>query len=487
MFGVPVVEGTPGSKLGASLAACRLSGFVAGAPGTGTAWSSTLGTPPFQGNYLGRTVACEGTTSTRPLAGGAQGVREDISGMWNGVFTSGSVLSLSRGHDLSLPILVGRGGFVELYDRTSGTLTTTLDGGGAPSFGMVVHWSPSQPIFLVTKMIGEVRIYNFNATNGNITLLGSIPNMTAGFGRALALGDFSPAAGMEIAIGAERSVYLYNMGSSTLLPPLMGSDSSFGTSLAVEFDGVAPGLDSLLVGEPATNTVYRYVGTARSIASALPNVGARFGASIAVDSTSTELAVGAPDYNGNGAVFIESRQASTRMGQIMTCTVGSACITSGCIEGTCQGEVFCNTAAATPACTPDQFCDGRGRCLLADGGLADAGRMTIDAGTPDASVSFDAGAPDASISPFDAGTPDAGISPEDGGSQSTDAGSREDAGPRQDAGLGDAGSDAERMTPLLFSTSGCTSCSETGALPLLLLGLLLARRRHLPLRGRGIA
>ena len=485
---LPVESGTANSKLGASLAGCRVSGFVAGAPGTGTAWRSDLG-PGFglalpQGNYLGRAVACEGTATIRVLAGGTQGVREEVSGSWNTLSAEG-VLSLSTGHDPSLPVLVGQGDSVRFHEPTTFTLLGRLDG-GAP-FGTVVQWFPAQATFALTQG-GRVNIYDYDTIARTASLISFVPNSTnqLGFGKSLAVGNFSPAGGIEIAIGAEGKVNVFNLGSGTFLAQLLGTNGSFGSSLAVIRDGVAPGLDALLVGEPASNAVYRYVGNARSVFNRSAVTGANYGASIAVDGTRMQVAVGAPDYQGTGAVFLEPLIPSAMLGEVMTCAAGMTCISSDCQSGLCVGDVFCNTEAATPACSPNQFCNGMGGCLNSDGGLIDGGLLTLDggvvssndAGTPDggpiasdAGTSEDAGTLDAGTldaGMLDAGTRDAGI---------RDAGTREDAGARGDAGTGDAGIDGEAMTPLIFSTTGC---SETGALPLLMLGLAFARRRRGP-------
>ncbi len=450
--------------------------------------------PAAQGSSLGFAVACEGLIVGQMFAGGQTGVRKDVGGTWVGALTNLPTFSLSRPTDQSLPLLVGRGGLVEFYDSITGAKTGQVSGGA--NFGLVVQWFPTQPSFVVLSSSGEVSIYDFNIGTRTATARPAIVNMTSGFGQSLAVGDFLSPPGEELAIGADGVVFIYDQ-SGTQLALLSGSEPSFGASLAVE-RGYVPGLDALFVGEPSRNTVHRFIGRWGSVASELFNAtGARFGASLAVDPDVTQLAVGAPGYQFSGAVFFERLGPNMRMGEARACVAGNACVTSNCTVGTCIGDVFCDTTAGTFLCGPLETCNGQGLCVQDDGGvpvfdggvtILDAGLPRFDAGTAvDAGVEMDGGMPMSDAGLFDAGEPtpdmdggpsaDAGTTFFDAGNPS-DAGSKPDAGreERKDAGL-DAGDDGTRLDPLIFSTSGCSGCSETGPLPLLLLALGWASRR----------
>lgn len=498
--GLPEKLGTTGSLLGASLASCRGQGFVAGAPGTGTAWLSTTDSmPPGIGSSssLGRAVACDSSFTELMLAGGATGIRKEAGGTWVGAFTSFPTYAISRSESASLPLLVGHLGSVKFYDPSTETFRFSYASGGANFGSTAVQWFPGTSRFAATHFLGQVGIYDYDPAQPSVSTVAGIPLQEPGFGRSLAVGDFFPQPGEELAIGAAGVVHIYSLSgpAPVRLHQLMGSgDLTFGTSLAVQ-RGFAPGLDLLFVGEPGSNTVYRFVGSQSFVASALTTPGAGFGASIAIDSPMTTLAIGAPEHQGTGAVFFE--QLAPGVGEAMPCALGASCLTSDCQEGLCVGEVFCRIVVVGDVCLPGR-CDGLGACLQLDGGqtVYDGGFPfpRWDGGAPDASIDFDAGEVDldggdldASVMGTDAGGVDGGLS--DAGISTSDGGSQpEDAGVRKDAGV----SDAERMNPVIFSTSGCAGCSGTGALPLALLGLALAKRRrrprdHFPLRGRGIA
>jgi hypothetical protein len=517
LVGIPEIVGpTSGAQLGATLAACRGDGFVAGAPGTGTAWLSVGNVmPPALGNGLGRAVTCEGVLGTPVMyAGGDAGVRKEVLGGWIGYLTSSPVRSLDRSDDTSLPVLLGSNAIVQAFEPATG-LSRGLPIVDTAGFGAVVLWFPGlQNRFLVTHAgTNEVMIYDFARITGASSRQLTIPsvNLVGKFGRALAVGDFHHSPGLEVAIGAENSVYVFTQ-TGVRLYGIAGSDLSFGSALAVQ-RGVAAGLDVLWVGEPGLNRVHRFIGDEGGVIETINAPGANFGASLAIDPAGT-TAIGAPGYQGVGAVFL-TQFTSVLLGEAMPCVAsGSTCVTSDCVMGTCVGGVFCSNGAGVPACLPlEETCNLQGGCVQEDGGVRtfDAGAGPVigvdasvlfpidagpgvdasvlppeDAGTPDASVFVDGGVfVDAGLFADAGGIIDAGVS-RDAGVDSRDGGDRRDAGSRKDGGSDDAGvKDGE--LPLTFTTN---SCSAVPALPVVLLGLALMLRRrrgHFPFRGRGMA
>ena len=370
---------------------------------------------------------------------------------------------------------------VQLFDPLTG-FVVGMGQVGSTGFGSAVSWFPgSQRRFAVGNVVArEVRIYDL-PPGSPPALVSTIPNTLAtGFGKALAVGDFRPASpGPELAIGAEGAVFIYSE-SGVLLGRVLGMGASFGTALAVEH--WRADLDVLWVGEPGLDQVWRFIGSEGVVADALGSPGASFGASLAIDSANT-VAIGAPGYGAaSGAVYFDARGFSAMQGEVRACT-GLTCVSSNCLLGTCTGGVFCNTGGSPELCLPVvEVCDNAGHCLQEDGGISDAGSVAVLDGGPSPD-------PDAGMTPVDGGAPDAGAQT-DAGSSSSDAGDRprEDGGSLNDGGTADAGEVALRDdVPLTFKTTGC-GCTETSALPLLLLALALGRRtRHFPLRGRGIA
>ncbi len=451
---MPQFVGEPGSLLGSSLAACPGNGFVAGAPGEGTAWLSGAQTMPQPiGDGLGRTVACERLGGVAlMLAGGDAGVRKESAGVWFNALTPAPTLSLSRSDEPTLPLLVGGEGTVNFFNPSSGAKI-----GMAPvntaGFGSVVLWMKERPRFLVSYESGLlVQQYAYNPLTKTAAVAGAFTNATAGFGKALAVGDLLPTPGDEVAIGADGKVYIYSATGAALLI-LPGTETSFGSALAVQREYGA-GIDALLVGEPTLDRVHRFVGDAGTVISSISTPGSMFGASLAVDPVKT-LAIGAPLYQGGGAVFFESLGGLVRTGESKECVTGTSCRTNACTVGVCVGGAFCDTSTGTGA----SVCDPGERCVF---GICVA--SGVDAGI-DGGTMIDP--PDSGVFPsVDAGMRDAGSE------AGNDAGSS-DAGSGKDAGSDDAGVNRE---PLLFSTSGC---STGGALPMLLLALVMFRRARL--------
>ena len=474
---IPIPEvGPPGSRLGTSLTRCPGAGFVAGAPGTGTAWHSPSGTiPPAIGEGLGRAVACvmSSTNTTEMIAGGDGGVRKAISGTWSPALGGGDVLSMSTSDDPQLPLLLGYTGAVALANPANGMQVGPIMDGGTDGFGAVVQWYRGAHRFAVTHAVGStVQIYDFDAASSLSASYDTLTNNVAGFGRSLAVGNVLPSTGDELIIGANGAVFVYLYDGTGPVMRLSVNDMSFGASLTT-----APhpsGLEQLFVGAPGSNKVYSYLGDAGAeYFSAVNNE--RFGASLAFNSGL--IAIGAPEYlSSSGAVYTELLLPGAAFGEVQECQVGLACMDQQCLTGVCVGGVFCDTSAsAQVGCDPAaEFCSA-GSCVEFDGGVIgrDGGLVVDDGGV----VLVDSGISqpiDASVF-FDAGTPDAGVSGDSGVVDPEDAGMKRDAGLEGDGGVRpakDAG--ADQFDPMIFTTSGC---SETGALPMLALCFALLRRR----------
>lgn len=372
-----------------------------------------------------------------------------------------------------------------------------------------------------------------------ITLANPFPTgTTSEFGAVVAAGNVYPDPGDEFIVSAPGlgKVFIY---SGTLLVMTLTGTTSFGSALAVDPRDAGGGLQSLWVGEPETGTVYRYFGDS-STAYTAPNLafGSGFGQAIAIDQQGL-LAIGAPRYSGpateSGAVF-ETVDQPRFVDGVATVCLSTLCSLPGCTTGLCLGGVLCertnpygsncqvNETCVANLCVPSTTADagqpvdaGPVDAGTPDGGAVDAGSPDPgtgdagrDAGTLDAG-SRDAGFPDAGQldgGAVDAGTKDAGAGEADAGGEdagTADAGAQdagaEDAGTAdagaedagvEDAGVEDAGhndagpddggspkdagmsSDGGLEQPVVFSSCGCSS----GGLPVLLLGLILARRRR---------
>ena len=420
------------------------------------------------------------------VAGGDAGMRVVVSGGWTSAYSLSPTLSISVSDVTGFPVLVGTSSAFLLYNRTTGTVVNAQTGTAAH----VVQWFSGSTRFAVTTSIGSmVKLYDFNTSNNAIDPVTTIPNPAMGFGRALAVGDVLPAPGEELLIGAEGAVYVYLNDGTGPVMRLSGNNASFGVSVSSSLTPFS--IEGVLVGEPADDRVFQFVGDAGSVFMASSSPGESFGASVAANGG--EFAVGAPDHlMGSGAVYTIVQPPLVRVGEVQECTVGQPCFSQGCLQGECLGGVFCDLAAQIPACLMDQRCD-QGICVSFDGGTVtrDAGTginldsgvidPDLDAGRPDASVSYDGGMwPDGgSIGPGDAGIDpnrDAGV---DAGMDAGSTTDRDSGVADRDGGVKppkDAGSDEVDggSEPMFFTTSGC---SETGLLPMLALCLAMLRRR----------
>mgnify|MGYP001593441737 FL=1 len=340
----------------------------------------------------------------------------------------------------------------------------------SPGFGASLAWFPQGRRFAVGDPdAGLAQVYDLE-DDGGVTLVAQFQDPAIpGFGRSVAVGDLSPREGLEVVVASRGRVSTFQLDGG-LVFRIPGLSNSLGAALAVS-PGYAAGLDSLWVGEPALGRVIHYVGDSGTVTN---KPGIAFGSSLAVDDR-RGVAAGAPAWPGGdagpGALFFEQLGGPVA-GVAMECTAGASCATRACELGDCLGGVLCRNLLSE--CTAGETCDSTGACVpdagVRDGGIDGGADAGIDAGAVDAGAA-DAGGADAGGA--DAGAADAGAT--DAGA--TDAGAADagaaDAG-RGDAGAGgDAGVDPAADGPLIFGTCGCSG----GAMPALLLCLMLLRRQ----------
>ena len=186
-------------------------------------------------------------------------------------------------------------------------------------------------------------VYLYRGTNGGLVfdqvLAMSTPQAGAGFGAALALGDFDGDGADEVAVGApfasvglgdqSGQVYVYDASEATttvdLTWGLTGAISTkTGAALAAgDTDGdgygdLAVGVPNRQVGgDPEVGQVSLMRGGAGGLGRAnvvdiprasAPPTGSRLGSALAIGRIGTdghaELAIGAPGYGGSGAVYL---------------------------------------------------------------------------------------------------------------------------------------------------------------------------------------
>lgn len=473
----PLVTGrTANAQLGTSVAGCRGPGFVAGAPGEISTLLFLDGGRYFPLPYagpdagVGLAVACEGGPTALTVVSAGE------AGLWAHRLDGGSSLlrsmaasALERGPTSSTPMLAGfpTNGVVELHAFTGTGFVYARALSAAPGFGTSVAWDPLGHFFAVGDVANEsVRLFGWD---GGVQDGGQLFGPSSSdFGRAIAIADVHPSPGPELIVGATGSnqVFIYGevMGPPRLvmvLDAVSGSTvGSFGASFAVEPTPVAGSLHALWVGDPGSNRLFRFVGDAGEPFLSLGGGG--FGTSLAV--AEQNLLIGAPRYSesqpNGGAVYSVPFGTTVFPATVpMECATHLPCVTQTCQLGSCVGGVLCVTAG-NPLCSAAQCVSGQ--CTGTDAG------MRPDAGSPDAGEP-DAGAPDAGESDAgetDAGEPDAG---RDGGFDAgvPDAGAA-DAGPLDAGSAVDGGLEREK-----FGTCGC---SGAGAVPLVLLSVMLSRR-----------
>jgi len=457
--GAVVVVGPADAGLGVRVVACEDKFLAASA--SGRVWWSADGTfssPP--GNDV---LGCFGASGLPvPFSGSRSGMSQySVGGVWlvSALFPASD--AISRSPDLSTIIISESGGKAFRANGTTGLADMApffRDAGVA-----AIAWPPAgNTVGLLFATVDPpanvVRV--FQALGPPMLSALIVPPSGVQLRPVIAMGHFHPGSpGAQVAVSANNGrVLIFDRAGGAPLMTLEGATPSFGASLEVGSPLVAD-LHRLFVGEPDLDQVSVMVGDAGILTF---SASGRYGTSLSMDSQNG-LLVGAPDYDGGGAVFrVPTVLPSVRIGEAKACVVGAPCVGSvGCNVGVCVGGVAC--ADQMPGCPPEY------RCVNAS--MLEACVRVPDAGAPDAGP-LDAGPPDAG-GPDDAGLDlDAG---RDAGASLVDAGA--DAGPDAgaDAGVADAGSLDAETGPLTFRTSGCSS---VGVFPLVALGLLTLRRRR---------
>jgi len=498
---IPIGSGAADAAVGFSLAVCPGNVVYAGAPGVAALWTFGGGLTPSYAAALpgvtGRLTACD--QSTLPMSAGSTGIARFNPGSsaWMLVKPGGEFTVLAPEPSLGVPILAGEAnGQLHLCGGSGNDLFAVSAG---PRISAGLWLTPD--LFVVSDSVQRrVMFYSWTSLSNTATQLSVLqgPASASSFGRALAMGDVTPAnTGAELVVGADGRVLIYSLDGGALINTIIGT-SGFGAALAIEPDALLGNpsgkVDALWVGQPFADLAWRFIGDAGTSYSPT-SPPQQFGWSIAVDKqTPPHVFVGAPDFSDSflreGVVYAMPLRGAPQTGLLGACSGPASC-------GACQ------VCLGGVACVANTNCDGG----VADAGLPDSGTpSTNDAGTPDAGS--DAGTADAGAS-TDAGVPtdaglaaDSGVETSDAGA-STDAGSTKDAGAVMDAGaatdagtsmdaglttsdagafdsgvmLADAGSmpDAGNDPGDLTFAPRC-GCSAFGALPSLLLGLLFTRR-----------
>ena len=463
------------AHLGRSIARCPASGYVAGAPGDFSAWLSPVRLRLGADHLLSGDpypVGCEGnaTSLNRGLVGGPDFATTLFMDGGTSRLASFRVDAFGPPPTSLQPFALATSNGVRLYAPGAptplGVPSSTLN-----SSGTALAWTGS------TLAVGEpaqtqVSLFGITAADGGFTASSfnviDDPNAMgpSDFGRVVVVGNVTPHAGEELIVAAPAVGRVYIFSGTSLVMTLDAGVTNFGAALSVDPRVFGGGLHALWVGDPNNEQVHRFVGTSETLFTAPPglNAGAHFGAAVSVDSQGL-VAVGAPDYDdsllglGVGLVVEANVNSLVLTGAAMNCDAGTTCrLPSGCAVGTCVGDVFCEKQPDASFCLAGEVCSAvMNACVVSGDAGADAGADAGSAAGTDAGA--DAG-PDAGA---DAGV-DAGV---DAGAE-TGAGS--DAG---SDGSADAGDVTDAGVTVFHTSCGCTS----GGLPLLLLGLLMARRR----------
>lgn len=259
--------------------------------------------------------------------------------------------------------------------------------GAGVAFGTSVAWLPGTDVLAVGSP-AEDRVYRFRVlpdagTEQLLPVEGlQFADAGAGFGLTLVAGNVLPSAQPELVIGAPLHGRLFVVGASDSVRELKApfahpSGPSFAAALAVERDGVAPGLDALWVGDPQGDHVYRFIGEAAEaffVAPSTTGTPRQFGTAIAV-TADRRVAVGAPGWEtptgSVGAVLMRAPLPSPQGKPTPAgCVPGAPCRLPGCLQGTCLGGVFCAVPeeGAPSTCGADQQCLMEECSPLPDGG-----------------------------------------------------------------------------------------------------------------------
>ncbi len=423
--------GSPMPQLGTSISACPNGGFVAGAGGY---WQVSIVDADYSAMVwngagvmqlgLGRDVECvDGTTW---LAAGE-----------NGVYRTGEPNPLLEKNAYSM-VRTGVGLLVGAEYSGTGCVFVLTDAGHAPlvcgdggTFGQAIAVDEEKPQLAVGSP-GQDKVELFEpGADGGMVLKHTLEVPTAawrggGFGSSLAYGNVAAAPGRELLVGASDGVSIFNTAPHLVLSlefANRGSNGGFdGPPVAIAVEPVPLGnwpVRHYWLGLPLHDTVARCIGTSCTTFTVSDPIsaGTFIGASLAIDGTT--LLVGAPGWENGGAVFG------------FTAELGGN-LTDGGFAKEC-GETG-------KACDCGYVCLGGVVCVPAN-----IAECVTDAGEP-----MDAGEQDAGLVEKDAGVNDAGAW---------------DAGPLPSG----------ELLPAEFAARGCTS---TAALPLVLLGLLVLRRKR---------
>ncbi|MBL8913763.1 MAG: hypothetical protein JNM17_23880 [Archangium sp.] len=494
---MPVAQGgVTNARLGSSIAACRSNGlftaqaFATGAPGIGTALLYTSGpsafTPPDAGNEFGIGVLCTGSGNQPELiawSSAPNAWRQTFSGSTDVLFVGARVDAMARGDSAMSPYLIAVD--AGLYSNTGSNQPTLINTDLRRN--VRVACAHGSNLCAVAHRASGATIYNAELGQE----LDAIPPPDAGRSvTAIAIGELSPAPGLEVAIAGDGVVDVYSRGMRTSLlytlrPPQ--AVAGFGQALAIDRIDAGAGLASLWVGSPGEARVYRFLGDAGVVGVEVnAPVGTELGGALAIE-TDGKLLVGAPLWDGpfvdEGAVFRDTPEEWAPLGFIQgvqqECDVSAPfCRVTGmpgtCFVGRCIGGVVCADLVGSTNCSIGTDAGPNDP----DGG-SDAGNTGNDAGMVDAGSVIDGGngVVDAGTGVVDGGTLDAGLV-RDAGSDAggdvvpVDAGPDVDGGGREnDAGMTDPPAVPE------FTIMPC-GCGQSALSPLALLALAFLRGRR---------
>ncbi len=391
--------GNVGDELGASIAPCPTSGYVAGAPGG----NSVLMFPSYTGfgammrdvgpatplRGSGAAVACN-TVGTANIAytGGASGLFKVLpDGGWNKVqLPDGGVTALALQTAAGEQLLTASPPSLHLYNVNVGSTNLLTSGYDTEA----IAWAPGNTHFAIgLPTSGQVHVFKFppSADAGTpVTLYSPLP-ATARFGASLAIGEVLSTGGLELLVGAPGAnrVLVYSGFPDApylvheLVPPgtTVMQPVQFGHAIALE-PASAGTLAAVWVGAPEAASVTRFIGDAGEYSWVLTST--RFGAAIAM--AGLDAIVGAPTYNdgpGPGGAVFRIPTPAALPGEQQDCVVDARCALPGCVMGVCVGGVFCSSATTTN-CDPNEQCSS-GRCVSSGAG-GGGGSFSIDAAVP---------------------------------------------------------------------------------------------------------
>ncbi|MFO0599236.1 MAG: hypothetical protein U0228_28275 [Myxococcaceae bacterium] len=422
-----VISGRANEGLGASLDRCGTD-LVAGSGDR--AWASMGG---FTASLTGgpKLTLCWQPDAGRPLAGQFLAANDSIFAgwappSWAQVSATPPIDAVARsaGNDVA----VVRNGGLDVYAADGGRQLYAA----TPDFIDIVFAPRRSQLLWGVDTSNKAHLYNLtnSGIQKSIVLLGTTP-------LALEVGDFFPGVpGDEIAVMTTDGVDVYSEAVPLPLAPLVhhavGPLDQAANLRASRFARV----DTLLLGVPSLNRVYRLAGNDGYVLYQSVN-SEGFGAAVVEEGN--QLWVGAPkagtSLEGRVALVTDAEQ---REAVGMDCSLDAGCDTT-CGMGSCFGGVLCVLPIGT-ACM-------NGMPLDRDAGTIDAG--LVDAGLIDSGVVINR---DAGV---DAGPGDQDAGPSDDGSTE-----QPDAGPVRDTG------------PFIFPV-GCS----TAPWPLLGLALAVIRRR----------